>query len=41
VLAAVVIFEIVGPLLTRRALIVTGEAKTMPSPLEETVGVGA
>jgi len=41
VLAAVVIFEVVGPLLTRRALIVTGEAKTMPSPLEETVGVGA
>jgi hypothetical protein len=36
VLASVVIFEIVGPLLTRRALIVTGEAKTMPSPLEET-----
>jgi Kef-type K+ transport system membrane component KefB len=35
VLAAVVIFEIVGPLLTRRALVVTGEAKTMPAPLEE------
>lgn len=35
VLAAVVIFEIIGPLLTRRALIVTGEAKTMPSPLVE------
>jgi Kef-type K+ transport system membrane component KefB len=35
VLAAVVIFEIVGPLLTRRALIVTGEAKTIPSPLQE------
>lgn len=35
VLAAVVIFEVVGPLLTRRALIVTGEAKTMPAPLEE------
>jgi Kef-type K+ transport system membrane component KefB len=35
VLAAVVIFEIVGPLLTRRALLVTGEAKTMPSPLRE------
>jgi Kef-type K+ transport system membrane component KefB len=33
VLAAVVIFEIVGPLLTRRALFVTGEAKTVPSPL--------
>jgi Kef-type K+ transport system membrane component KefB len=35
VLAAVVIFEIIGPLLTRRALIATGEAKTMPSPLDE------
>jgi Kef-type K+ transport system membrane component KefB len=35
VLAAVVIFEIIGPLLTRRALIATGEAKTMPAPLEE------
>lgn len=34
VLAAVVIFEVVGPLLTRRALIVTGEAKTMPAPLQ-------
>jgi Kef-type K+ transport system membrane component KefB len=33
VLAAVVIFEVVGPLLTRRALIVTGEAQTIPSPL--------
>ena len=33
VLAAVVIFEIVGPLLTRRALMVTGEAGTIPSPL--------
>jgi Kef-type K+ transport system membrane component KefB len=33
VLAAVVIFEIVGPLLTRRALLKTGEAKTMPDPL--------
>ena len=31
--AAVVIFEVVGPLLTRRALIATGEAKTIPSPL--------
>lgn len=37
VLAAVVIFEIIGPLLTRRALIATGEARTMPSPLEEAV----
>jgi Kef-type K+ transport system membrane component KefB len=35
VLAAVVIFEVVGPLLTRRALIRTGEAKTMPAPLQE------
>jgi Kef-type K+ transport system membrane component KefB len=35
VLAAIVIFEIIGPLLTRRALIVTGEAKTMPAPLRE------
>jgi hypothetical protein len=33
VLAAVVIFEIVGPLLLRRALIVTEEAGTLPSPL--------
>jgi Kef-type K+ transport system membrane component KefB len=36
VLAAVVIFEIIGPLLTRRALFATGEAKTLPAPLEET-----
>jgi Kef-type K+ transport system membrane component KefB len=35
VLAAVVIFEVIGPLLTRRALLVTGEARTMPSPLRE------
>jgi Kef-type K+ transport system membrane component KefB len=34
VLAAVVVFEIVGPLLTRRALVRTGEAKTIPAPLE-------
>ena len=34
VLAAVVIFEIVGPLLTRRALLKTGEAMTMPEPLQ-------
>jgi Kef-type K+ transport system membrane component KefB len=33
VLAAVVIFEVIGPLLTRRALFVTGEAKTVPAPL--------
>ena len=36
VLAAVVIFEVVGPLLTRRALFLTGEAKTVPEPLAET-----
>ena len=35
VLAAVVIFEVVGPLLTRRALFLTGEAKTVPAPLAE------
>jgi Kef-type K+ transport system membrane component KefB len=35
VLAAVVIFEIIGPLLTRRALLKTGEAKTFPEPLEQ------
>ena len=35
VLAAVVIFEIVGPLMTRRALVLTGEAKTIPAPLDE------
>jgi Kef-type K+ transport system membrane component KefB len=34
VLAAVVIFEIVGPLLTRRALFVTGEANRRPEPLQ-------
>ena len=34
VLAAVVIFEIIGPLLTRRALLKTGEAKTFPEPLQ-------
>jgi hypothetical protein len=34
-LAAVVIFEVIGPLLTRRALLVTGEARTIPSPLSE------
>jgi len=39
VLAAVVIFEIVGPLLTRRALLKTGEAKTIPEPLQQ-VAVG-
>ena len=35
VLAAVVIFEIVGPLLIRRAVFVTGEAQTVPTPLRE------
>jgi hypothetical protein len=35
VLAAIVLFEVVGPLLTRRALIVTGEARTLPMPLME------
>lgn len=35
VLAAIVIFEVIGPVLTRRALIVTGEARTMPAPLME------
>jgi Kef-type K+ transport system membrane component KefB len=38
VLAAVVIFEVIGPLLTRRALMMTGEAKTIPEPLHETAG---
>jgi Kef-type K+ transport system membrane component KefB len=38
VLAAVVVFEVVGPLLTRRALMLTGEAKTLPAPLEEATG---
>jgi Kef-type K+ transport system membrane component KefB len=36
VLAAVVIFEVVGPLLTRRALFLCGEAQTVPEPLTET-----
>ena len=35
VLAAVLIFEVVGPLLLRRALVLTGEARTIPSPLKE------
>lgn len=39
VLAAVLIFEIIGPLLTRRALIQTGEAQTMPAPLTEALPV--
>lgn len=37
VLAAVLLFEIVGPLLLRRALMVSGEAKTMPAPLDEAI----
>lgn len=36
VLAAVLIFEILGPLLTRQALVRTGEAQTTPTPLQET-----
>jgi Kef-type K+ transport system membrane component KefB len=36
VLAAVLIFEIVGPMLTRQVLLRTGEAKTLPAPLAET-----
>jgi Kef-type K+ transport system membrane component KefB len=40
VLAAVVIFEVIGPLLTRRALIVTGEAKTIPAPLKPASATG-
>ena len=35
VLGAVLVFEIIGPLLTRRALLLTGEARTMPAPLDE------
>lgn len=38
VLAAVLIFEAVGPLLTRRALLRTGEARTQPHPLQEVDG---
>ena len=41
VLAAVLIFEIVGPLLTRRALILTGEAQTIPAPLDEAIAADA
>jgi Kef-type K+ transport system membrane component KefB len=36
VLAAVLLFEVVGPILTRQALLRTGEAQTTPAPLEET-----
>lgn len=39
VLAAVVIFEIIGPLLTRRALFASGEATTLPSPLSKTADI--
>ena len=39
VLAAVVIFEVVGPLLMRRALFATGEAKTVPTPLDPSTSV--
>ncbi len=38
VLAAVVIFEIAGPLLMRRALFLTGEARTLPTPLSPSTG---
>lgn len=38
VLASVLIFEAVGPVLTRRALMLAGEAKTIPAPLTEAVG---
>jgi Kef-type K+ transport system membrane component KefB len=41
VLAAVVIFEVVGPLLTRRALFATGEAQRVPAPLEEATSADA
>jgi hypothetical protein len=34
VLAAVLVFEIVGPLLTRHALLRAREAQTTPRPLE-------
>ena len=34
-LSAVIVFEIAGPLLARRALFAAGEAKTTPRPLEE------
>jgi Kef-type K+ transport system membrane component KefB len=37
VLAAVLVFEVVGPVLTRRALVKTGEAQTTPRPLDEAV----
>lgn len=39
VLAAVVIFEVVGPLLMRRALFLTGEATTVPTPLDPSTSV--
>ena len=37
--AAVVIFEIAGPLLMRRALFLTGEATTVPTPLDPSTSV--
>lgn len=40
VLAAVLVFEMVGPLLTRRALLLTGEAQTIPAPLVPATGEG-
>ncbi len=39
VLAAVVIFEVAGPLLMRRALFLTGEATTVPTPLDPSTSV--
>jgi Kef-type K+ transport system membrane component KefB len=41
VLAAVLVFEIAGPLLTRHALVRSGEAQTTPDPLEELPEPGA
>ena len=35
VLSAVLVFEVLGPLLTRRALMKTGEVTTTPRPLDE------
>jgi hypothetical protein len=35
VLFSVLVFEVLGPMLTRRALMKTGEATTTPRPLEE------
>lgn len=41
VLASVLIFEILGPLATRRALFRTGEARTIPDPLREVASTPA